>query len=68
MISDAYVMFSCDECGADEEVQLPVVYSSYAGSDPHADLRDSALEKLLPKRWLERDGKHLCEDCKGDEC
>lgn len=60
MISDAYVNFTCDTCGADEQVTLPVVYSSYAGKDPHADLRDDALEDLLPRDWQKLDGKHFC--------
>jgi hypothetical protein len=63
MISDAYVTFTCDDCGTDEMAILPVVYSSYSGRDPHADLRNEALEKLLPRRWKTKDGKHICEGC-----
>ena len=63
MISDAYVLFTCDKCHESEEVMPPVVYSSMAGRDPHIDLRDSALEKCLPRRWEAVDGKHYCEDC-----
>lgn len=66
MISDAYVLFTCDNCDCNEEVHLPVVYSTYAGKDPHCDLRDDVLEELLPRGWKAADGKHFCEDCKGE--
>lgn len=66
MISDAYVDFECDTCGDLRQVTLPVVFSSYSGSDPHVDLRDRALAKLLPNGWV-MDGDHTyCENCK--EC
>lgn len=63
MITDAFVDFICDSCTDSEQVTLPVVYSSMAGKDPHADLRDSALEKSIPRGWVELEGKHYCEDC-----
>ena len=63
MISDAYVRFECEECGAEEEVILPVMYRSYAGTCPHADLRDEALANLLPREWLMVGEKVYCEDC-----
>jgi hypothetical protein len=63
MISDAYVTFTCDECGNEESRDLPVVYSSYAGRDPHADLRQSALDALLPRHWAQDGDNHYCEDC-----
>ena len=68
MISDAYVLFTCDGgCGTDEEVTLPVMYSNLAGTDPHADLRDGALARSLPRKWLMVGDKTYCEDCKGRE-
>jgi hypothetical protein len=68
MISDAYVLFTCDgKCGTNEEITLPVVYSSLSGRDPHADLRDEALASLLPRDWLMEGDKVYCEDCKETE-
>jgi hypothetical protein len=64
MISDAYVMFVCDKCGSQEEVQPPVVYSSLAGTDPHIDLRDEALAHSRPRGWKVDGDKVYCEDCK----
>ncbi len=63
MIGDAQVEFTCDECAYNESVTLPVVYSSMRGNDPHADLRDSALEKLLPKGWSMDGDQCYCESC-----
>ena len=65
MISDAYVLFTCDGgCGTDEEVTLPVMYSNLAGADPHADLRDGALARSLPRKRAMVGDKTYCEDCK----
>ena len=66
MISDVYVDFTCDRCACDEQVTPPVVYSSYAGSDPHIDLREGKLEKLLPKGWTMDGDQCYCEDCTED--
>ena len=63
MISDAYVDFECDRCGENLQVTLPIVYSGYSGTDPHADLRDEALAELLPKGWRIEGDYTFCEDC-----
>ena len=65
MISDAYIEFECDNrtCGDIERIVLPIVYSSMSGKDPHVDLRDSALEKLLPRDWSKHGDEVYCEDC-----
>lgn len=66
MISDAYVTFTCDECSTSEDMVLPVVYSSYAGRDPHCDLRDEALNESLPSGWTRDGEKHYCEGCSAE--
>lgn len=63
MISDAYVDFTCDNCAYNEQVYPPVVFSSMRGSDPHIDLRESELVKLLPKGWTMAGDRCYCEDC-----
>jgi hypothetical protein len=67
MIGDAYIDFTCDNCACDEQVSPPVVYSSMRGSDPHIDLREDALKKLLPKGWTMHGDQCYCEQCGGPE-
>jgi len=66
MISDAYVMVTCDECMTHEEVELPYVYTSHSGKSGRYD-DDAVPEKLLSKKWTIDDDKHYCPSCNGQE-
>jgi len=61
MISDAYVTVTCDECGADEDIELTALalHNAY-------DMRNVRPE-LARLGWAERDGKDICPGCVEDE-
>lgn len=65
MIHDPVVEVTCDNCDdACVQVEPDYVYTDYSGERGYFDTSDAAIAKLLPRyEWLERNGKHYCEDC-----
>lgn len=62
MISDAYVLVTCDnECGSEQEIQLTPLahHGSY-------DMRDveSAMKNY---GWVKDGDRDICEDCAADD-
>lgn len=81
MISDAYVLVTCDRPGCHQtvEISLPFTYPDYSGKNGRYDHRPEAvLPRLKQEGWIIDDGrigtdinddemKHYCsEDCADD--
>lgn len=68
MRSDAYMMFTCDDCHTEEEeVTLPVVCLGGNIKGPHCDLRTKSLDGIVGsprlEDWTTKNEKDYCPDC-----
>ena len=69
MISDAFVVVTCDNCSGDVEVELQYVYRTYSGDSGYYNSDETAIEKSLEKNldWIVDDGHHFCcRICQGE--
>ena len=57
MLSDAYVLATCDNCGTDAEIGLPYVYRVMSLSSGYYDYRNPRLKEA---GWVVDGEKHYC--------
>ena len=68
-ISDAYVRVVCNECGYEEEVELPYIYHSYSGESGQYDDQPNTIHRQLEDSdWIiVSDEEHYCsQECYED--
>jgi len=58
MVSDAYVRVTCDNCGAEEEIQLTA--TAHGWDDRNID---RAIERIGWKLTDDDKDEHKCSDC-----
>ncbi|KKL51610.1 hypothetical protein LCGC14_2293800 [marine sediment metagenome] len=62
MLGDAYIVATCDKCGAEDERIVPVRYTNY---DPDtAFYSDNALiDGLIDEGWSQNEDQLACTEC-----